>query len=108
LYREIDEKIEVLRVRLKNDAEARMVARRRSWHQTTASLEHRARDAARQEIEQLKRELQQEEEAISQQIERTCLTLFSFSSVADPDPGSGKKLRSGSGMNNPHHISESL
>ncbi len=87
MHREIDEKIEVLRVRLKKDAEARMVARRRSWHQTTASLEHRARDAARQEIEQLKRELQQEEEAISQQIERTFLTPFSFSSVADPGPG---------------------
>jgi hypothetical protein len=78
LYREIDEKIEVLRVRLKKDADARMVARRRSWHQTTANLEHRAKHAARQEIEQLKRELQQEEEAISQQIERRCLTPLPF------------------------------
>jgi hypothetical protein len=78
LHREIDEKIEVLRVRLKKDAEARMVARRRSWHQTTATLEHRAKHAARQEIDQLKRELQQEEEAISQLIERTFLTHLQF------------------------------
>jgi hypothetical protein len=36
--------------------------------------------------------------------------FYEMSSVADPDPGSGAFLTpgSGSGMNNPGHISESL
>jgi hypothetical protein len=40
----------------------------------------------------------------------TCIVFPVIRSVADPDPesGIGKKSGSGSGMNNPDHISESL
>jgi hypothetical protein len=39
LCREIDEKLEVLRERLRKDAEERMIDRRRSWQQKTAELQ---------------------------------------------------------------------
>lgn len=68
-YREIDEKISVLRERLKREAEERMAERRKSWHQFSSQLQARARDAARLEMDELRRELQEEEHALRQQLE---------------------------------------
>ena len=60
---------------MKKDAEARMVERRRSWHEKSSQLEQRARHAARSEIDQLNREIQLEEQAIAQKIERKFLFI---------------------------------
>ena len=74
-FREIDVKIEVLRERLRKDAEERMVERRRSWHLKSTELETRAKEAATREMDQLRRELREEEQAISQQSERKLMSV---------------------------------